>query len=154
MKSLLFVFLSILGFALPAYAGPVLIADGQGKELTVELSWTLPVDLDLFLTGPAGETVYFANRKARSGVVMGSMMGCQSVEKRSPPYTETVHIPNAEMGIYRISVDYIKDCGSNSLQADFKLRLMDSKTGLQLGQGQSTVKYRLLDTVSWEFEVK
>ncbi|OUR75957.1 hypothetical protein A9Q83_16470 [Alphaproteobacteria bacterium 46_93_T64] len=154
MKKLLFVLLLVIGFNSSVKADPVPIENGQGLEMTVQLSWDLPVDLDLFLTDPSGETVYFANRKARSGVRMGAMTGCQAVETLSPPYEETMNIPNAEIGVYRISVDYIKDCGSNNLRADFKLTLLDRKTGMQLGQGQSTVKYRLLDTVSWEFEVK
>jgi len=154
VKRLSFVFLLVFGFSLPVNADPVLIKDGAGKQLSVEVSWSEPVDLDLFLTDPDGETVYFANRMARSGVAMGDMMGCKNIEAGPPPYTETIIIPSAAIGGYRVSVDYIKDCGSNSLQAEFEIRLVDPKTRMQLGQGQSSVKYRLLDTVSWEFEVK
>lgn len=154
MKKLPFALLLVFVLTVAAKADPVLINNVKDRQLIVEVSWSAPVDLDLFLTDPDGETVYFANRMARSGVVMGDMMGCKDIEAGPPPYAETIIIPSAAIGVYRASVDYIKDCGSNKLQADFEVRLVDPKTGMQLGQGQSSVKYRLLDTVSWEFEVK
>lgn len=154
MKRLFYTLVCFVGFTLPVKADPVAIMNGQGRDLTVEISWNMPVDLDLFLTDLDGETVYFANRKARSGVSMGAMAGCQNIEASSPPYKETVHIPASKKGVYRISVDYIKTCESNALQVDFNVILIDRKTGMQLERGQSTVKYRLLDTVSWEFEIK
>jgi uncharacterized protein YfaP (DUF2135 family) len=137
-----------------AVAGPVPVSGAGEQELFVEINWSSPVDLDLFLTDPAGETVYFANRKARSGVQMGKMTGCKEVAAGRPPFVETVSVPHPVQGTYRVSVDYIKDCGASALQVDFNVRLVNAETMQQLAAGHSTVKYRLLDTVGWEFEIK
>ncbi len=144
----------VLMLGSPVLASPVVVPDSAGRDLTVEIIWQSPVDLDLFLTDAAGETVYFANRVARSGVRMQVMTGCRDISDGAPPYGESIYLPGAHKGVYRVSVDFIKDCDSHALTADFRVRLRDNTTGQQLGQGRSSVKYRLLDTIGWEFEVQ
>ncbi|MCW9034092.1 MAG: hypothetical protein OQJ97_07715 [Rhodospirillales bacterium] len=143
-----------LGNASIAFAEPASIEAAKGKDLVIKILWTLPVDLDLFLTDPGGETVYFANRKAKSGITMGKMAGCAEVKMGASPYVETIVIPKAVQGLYRVSVDFIKDCGSKAVQAGFRVHLLEKGGQKLLGQGESKVKYRLLDTVGWEFEIK
>lgn len=125
-----------------------------GEALTVELIWNEPVDLDLFLTDSAGETVYFANRKAKSGVKMGAMKGCEAVSNnQQQSFLESADISAAQTGRYRVSVDFIKDCGNSVLEAEFRV-ILKNREGEVIGQGQSKVQYRLLNPVGWEFWIE
>jgi len=139
--------------AFPVQAAPIAVSGVIGQELTVELLWQAPVDLDLFLTDPNGETVYFANRTAKSGARMGVETGCKQVMQEKGNYRESAVIPKALSGRYRVSVDFIKDCGSKAVSAAFEA-VLRSKEGRELGRGRSEVQYRLLNPVGWEFEVK
>jgi hypothetical protein len=144
--------LMVVLIASPAFAAPLQVPNGEGLALEVELKWQSPVDLDLFLTDPNGETVYFANRMAKSGAKMGQESGCAQLTEAGP-FRETAKIPKAMLGRYRVSVDFIKDCGSKALSADFET-ILRGPNGRELGRGASKVQYRLLNPVGWEFEVK
>ncbi len=139
--------------AMPARAEVVSIADAVGTSLIVEIAWNDPVDLDIFLTDPPGETVYFANRLAKGGAVMGRESGCAEAAQGDGPYSETIRIPTALSGRYRVSVDFIKDCGNTTLKADLRV-VVKSADGTVLGRGKSDVQYRNLNPVAWEFDVK
>ena len=139
--------------ASPARAENPTFEDQTGMSLTVELIWETPVDLDLFLTDPGGETVYFANRIAKSGAKMGAMLGCEAVGNQNQKFLESVHIPAAQAGRYRVSVDFIKDCGNSILEAEFSV-ILKNKEGAAIGNGQSEVQYRLLNPVGWEFWIE
>lgn len=128
-------------------------APAEEAKLRVVIEWQVPVDLDLFLTGPDGETIYFGNRVARSGYKMHGESNCKTVASSSAPYRETALIPVAEPGIYRVSVDYILDCGSDITEAGALVILYDGVTGLKLGSKDVMVKQQELKTVAWEFEV-
>ncbi len=90
-----------------------------GESLEVTLSWDSPVDLDVFLTDPNGETVYFANRKGKSGSRMGMESGCAKAALNSGPYRERGKSKEALLGRYRVSVEFMKDCGQSSLEEEF-----------------------------------
>ncbi len=146
--------LMVSGFISTAcQANPVQIDNSAGLQLIVGLHWQESLDLDMFLTDPAGETVYFANRLAKSGVRMGQRTSCTDIAQAPGPYFETIEIPNAIPGRYRVSVDFIKDCDHTDLEADFSVTLKNH-AGNELGNTKSTVKYRLLNPVAWEFIVK
>lgn len=147
-----------------AAAGSVATAAGSGEPaafyhaekgpLTVEIRWSEKVDLDLFLTGPDGETVYFGNREARSGIRMGTETGCRETAKAAPPYVETAIISWAAAGRYRVSVDYIRDCDTGIGKAPFTVRLIDPNTSRELGRAETTVGFRVLETIGWEFDIR
>src|SRR5687767_8083414 len=67
----------------PPSAAPV-PADG----LRVTLLWSEPVDLDLYVTDPARETVYFGNGASRSGGRLERDTRC--AEGRAGPGAEVV----------------------------------------------------------------
>lgn len=145
--------LAVLLATVPAVAGAAAI-EAAGRSLTVEIAWTEPVDLDLFVTGPEGETVYFGNRLARGGIRMGVETGCRELSTKAPSFVETAVIPGAAAGRYRLSVDYIRDCGAaRILDVPFTARLLDAG-GRELGRSEATVGYRVLETVGWEFELE
>ena len=125
----------------------------EGDRLRIDLEWQAPVDLDLFLTGPDGETIYFGNRDARAGYKMQGESNCKTVASSSGPYRESAIIPAAKVGRYRVSVDYILNCGSDITEAGALVTLYDAVAGLKLGSKDIIVKQQELKTVAWEFEV-
>ncbi len=147
--------LALLGVmaAYPAQADMTEISGYLGKPLIIELVWESPVDLDLFLTDPTGETVYFANRISKSGVRMGLESGCGEISKNPTSYRESVKIEKALLSRYRVSVDFIKDCGNTSLDAEFDV-ILKNKEGDVIDSARSSVQYRLLNPVGWEFRIK
>jgi hypothetical protein len=80
------------------------------------------VDLDLYVTDPALETVYFANRRSSSGGQLARDLGCGEVSSGSPS-VEEVTWPLPRPGRYRVGVDFIDACGSGLAQAEFRVRV-------------------------------
>ncbi len=76
------------------------------SELRVRLVFGAGGDLDLFLTEPNQETVYFANTPSLSG---GSLERDQTC--RAPaPRIERISFPSPQPGRYRVGVDYPQPC--------------------------------------------
>ena len=81
----------------------------------VRLAFPEGADLDLFVTDPAQETVYFANSPSRSG---GALVG--DVRCGDPaPRVETVVFPDARPGRYRVGVDFAKNCDGSDDHVPF-----------------------------------
>lgn len=133
---------------------PVENTPTEGDKLLVTIQWNSRVDLDLFLTGPAGETIYFGNRKARAGYMMQQESDCKTISATSKPYRETALIPAARVGRYRVSVDYILSCGSNIPDVDATVFLFNDLKQVELGRATFKVKRQELKTVAWEFGVE
>ena len=74
--------------------------------LRVRLAFPEWADLDLFVTDPAQETVYFANTPSRSGGRLARDVRCGDAGER----IETVVFPDAGPGRYRIGVDHPRRC--------------------------------------------
>jgi hypothetical protein len=89
-------------------------ADG---ELRVRLAFP-DGDLDLYVTNAHSETIYFWNTPAKTGGALEHDARCEDPAPRS----ETVRIPAAGPGRYRIAVDYPKQC-AGSLRVGFALLL-------------------------------
>ena len=84
-------------------------ADANGLEagsVRVRLFFGDAADLDLYVTDPFQETVYFANTPARSGGALREDLRCTA----AAPRTETVVFPDAPAGRYRVGVDYPERC--------------------------------------------
>jgi uncharacterized protein YfaP (DUF2135 family) len=124
-----------------------------GDNLRLELSWRAPVDLDLFVTNPSGETIYYGNKKSRNGDKLVQESNCKNLTTKPVIMRETVLIPSAISGRYRVSVDFIFQCETNSEEADAGLTLFNAQTESALAQQTITVKRQILNTVAWEFEV-
>jgi len=139
-----------VGSMAPAVANP--LKAGEGAVL--ELIWQVPVDLDLFLTGPGGETIYFGNRTARLGHQMIAESDCAAVSEREAPYIERAQIPIAHSGTYRASIDFIKHCGMGESTVKAALKLMAADGTLIQHKYDITVKFQQLNAVAWEFDAK
>jgi len=79
--------------------------------LFVSLTFGGNADLDLFVTGPLQETVYFANTPGRSGGVLVRDMRCDDKAPRS----EVVRFEKPRAGRYRVGVDFPRRCSTGPL---------------------------------------
>ena len=80
-------------------------------ELRVELVFGAGADLDLYLTDPSQETVYYANTP--SGGSEGRLerdLRCDD----PAPRVETIVLPNAPPGRYRVGVDHAESCAGGA----------------------------------------
>jgi len=77
--------------------------------LEVVLAFAPDVDLDLYVTDPLQETVYFANSPSRAGGRLEADVGCAG--RGREPRAETVRFAEPPPGRYRVSVDHPRSCG-------------------------------------------
>ena len=82
-------------------AASPLIAPASG-EIRVRLVFGETADLDLYVTDPRQETVYFANSPSRGGGRLDRDVRCGE----PPPRVETVEFEAAVPGRYRVGVDF------------------------------------------------
>ena len=93
-------------------------APGSGT-VRVRLAFGDAADLDVYVTGPKHETVYFANTPARSGGELDRDLRC----KAPAPRIETVLFQPAEPGLYRVGVDFPERCDDQREPVSFVVYL-------------------------------
>lgn len=93
--------------AVLAEPAPTDLASG----LLVRLAFDDVADLDLFVTDPLQESVYFANSPTRSGGRLVEDRRCNDPS----PRVETVHFPAPIAGRYRVGVDFHGRCPETSV---------------------------------------
>ena len=103
---------------LPAPAAAPLVQPGGGVQ--VSLTWSAPVDLDLYVTDPSLETVYFANPRSQTGGLLEQDVTCQTVFS-SVPRLERARWDHPPAGHYRVGVDFIDACKSEIEEAEFRI---------------------------------
>lgn len=96
--------------------------------LRIVLAWTAPVDLDLYVTDPAAESTYFANRESRAGARLVEDFRCEDVPGMTTAREEVV-VPEPRAGQYRVGVDFIDACGSGHERVQF--RVLATRDGRQ-----------------------
>ncbi len=77
-------------------------------ELVVRLAFSGAADLDLYVSDPLDETVYYANTPVRSGGALDADRRC----KDAAPRIETIRFPKPLSGRYRVGVDFQHRCGN------------------------------------------
>jgi len=75
-------------------------------ELVVRLAFEAGADLDLYVSDPLDETVYFANARVRSGGALDADRRCED----AAPRVETVRFARPLAGRYRVGVDFQHLC--------------------------------------------
>jgi len=79
--------------------------------LRVTLTWTGAADLDLYVTGPSWETVYFGNTPAKSGGQLEHDARCADMNPDDgEPQVEFSTFAQPAAGPYRVGVDYLEAC--------------------------------------------
>jgi uncharacterized protein YfaP (DUF2135 family) len=76
--------------------------------LTVTLLWDTAVDLDLYVTDPAQETVYYANPRSRSGGALERDTRCAG--RAAGEQVERARWTDPPPGRYRVGVDFPEGC--------------------------------------------
>jgi hypothetical protein len=89
--------------------------------LQVALVWSAPVDLDLYLTDPTWETVYFANNPSRTGARLLRDARCGDVAASEPVFVEVAGMTAPLPGRYRIGVDFIDACKAPHEPVSFRV---------------------------------
>jgi hypothetical protein len=89
------------------------------RAMVVRLGFGAAADLDLYVTDPLQETVYYANTPARSGGALDADRGCGD----PAPRVETVVFERPLPGRYRIGVDFPKSCDGSDRAAPYAVRV-------------------------------
>jgi hypothetical protein len=98
----------------PASASP------PAGELRFELVFGAGADLDLYVSDPGQETVYYANPVSRaSGGSLEADRRCDA----EAPRVERIRFPDAPGGRYRVGVDYAQRCPGGAAEEAFLLRI-------------------------------
>ncbi|MEB2344376.1 MAG: hypothetical protein OZ948_06540 [Deltaproteobacteria bacterium] len=115
--------------------------------LRVELAFGAAVDLDLYVTDPLEETVYYANSPSRSGGTLVQDQRCA----HPAPRVETIRFPAPlAPGRYRIGVDYPRACGAVREPAPFAVAV-DGPGGRTAHQGLA--RHQVFEPIVLEFEI-
>ncbi len=123
------------------------IADrSAADELVVQLLFDDSVDLDLYVTDPNLETVYFASRESRSGGKMEGDVRCGD----EAPRVETVRFPVPLPGRYRVGVDYPRSCGAGEQAAAFAVLARQAGRDLET---RGVVTLQRFEVIVMEFDV-
>ncbi|PDW04315.1 FHA domain-containing protein [Candidatus Viridilinea mediisalina] len=79
-------------------------------DIQITLSWSAPIDLDLYVTDPSGETIFYGNPRSASGGTLDRDNACANMVVGRP---ENIFWPSgsAPRGSYTISVNYYSGCG-------------------------------------------
>ena len=117
------------------------------EVLRVYLAFGEDVDLDLYVTDPLQETVYFANSPSRAGGRLEADLHCGS--PGSGPRAEKVRFAEPPPGRYRVSVDHPRSCG-RPRTAGYALAV---ERGGQLTFHTGSVRPAEFQLVAFEFEV-
>jgi hypothetical protein len=89
-------------------------------ELRFELVFGAGADLDLYVSDPGQETVYYANPVSRaSGGRLEADRRCDA----AAPRVERIRFPDAPGGRYRVGVDYAQRCPGGGAAEAFVLRI-------------------------------
>ena len=81
----------------------------EGAQVVVRLAFSREADLDLYVTDPPLETVYYANTPARTGGRLEQDRRCDDADAEAVR-VETVRFEAAPPGRYRVGVDYPHRC--------------------------------------------
>lgn len=120
-------------------------AAGDANTLVVRLAFGADTDLDLYVTDPSLETIYFANHQSKSGgaITEDRRCGAEGIQ------VEEVRFALPQAGRYRVGVDYPEHCRGGEAPAAHAVSV--TYNGQRL-EGQGVVKLRKFDVVVLEFE--
>jgi len=103
-------------------------SQGQTGDVSFRLTWSGPQDLDLYVTEPSGETIYYGNTESdtHGQLDVDSNYPCSNTSQ-SP--TENIFWPEGEAphGTYTFWADFYRTCDGSST-ASFTLRVFEGET--------------------------
>jgi len=134
----------------PAIASSSAVAGSPAEGVRVSLSWSAPVDLDLYVTDPALETVYFAHPRSESGGRLEQDLTCETMPQGAREQTEITQWTKAPSGRYRVGIDFMDGCKTEIEEAEF--RVVAEVLGSRQVKAGTVLKNRF-QTVVLEFDV-
>ncbi len=115
------VLLAVAGCARRLPPPPAAPPSPPGPGLTVTLLWEAPVDLDLYVTDPALETLYFANRRTAAGGALEPDVRCSA--QRGGLQAERARWTAPASGRYRVGVDFPEACDHQTKEVPFRVQV-------------------------------
>ena len=138
----------------------------EQDSLTIQLTFGTDADLDLYVTDPLLETVYFARHSGRSGGRISKDVSCDEpqpapsskhqelnevgLQSQSLYRIEEVYFETPLPGLYRIGIDYPVKCQNGGEQAAYAVSI---RHGGEVTQKSGTVSFERFDVVVMEFEI-
>ena len=122
------------------------LPEASPDEIRVHLAFGPEVDLDVYVTGPLEETVYYANTPSGIGGELLEDRRCAHEGVR----IETVRFP-LRSGPYRVGVDYPLACGEVEKPAPFAL-LVETPSGREGLRGLAA--HQIFEPVVFEFDLE
>jgi len=116
-------------------------------ELVMQLVFTSDADLDIYVTDPQLETVYFANGRAKSGGQISEDIKCDADELR----IEEVRFESPLPGRYRVGVDFPKSCNGDNNEAVY---IIITTFGERREEANGSVRLQQFKVVAAEFDVE
>jgi hypothetical protein len=114
--------------------------------VVVRLAFGAGSDLDLFVSDPRSETIYFANKRAASGGRLAEDLRCDA----PAPRIEIVRFEPALPGRYRIGIDHPGVCGEKAAPAIF---VVEWSTRGQTHRLRGSVAPLVFDSIVQEFDL-
>lgn len=125
---------------------PELTDAGTPSGLRVRLAFPAQADLDLHVTDPLHETVYFGNTPSASGGRLIEDVGCSD----AAPRVETVVFEDPPPGRYRIGIDFPIRCKRVGEPVPFAVEV--ARPG-RSEERRGEIAFGRFEPVVWEFEV-
>ncbi len=123
--------------------------DAEIDGMVVRLKFDDDVDLDLYVTDPLLETVYFARHESRTGGVISADVRCDS----SGPRVEEIRFPDPWPGRYRIGVDFPARCDGAKSRAPAPYAVTVNADGV-LHEARGLVSLEQFEVVVLEFDLE
>jgi len=125
-------------------AGSTEPADGA---LTIRLAFGAEADLDLYVTGPFDEAVYYANTPSAIGGALLADRRCV----HDAPRVETIRFaPPITPGRYRVGIDYPHACTDTGAPAPFAVAIEGPATSARL---RGLARHRVFEPIVTEVVV-
>ena len=115
-------------------------------HVLVSLAFSAETDLDLYVTDPLLETVYFANHESKSGGTISGDVRCDM----EGPRIETVRFERPMAGLYRIGIDYPESCHGGRGRAAYAVSVRGDRVNKS---ARGTIDYSRFEVIVLEFEV-
>jgi hypothetical protein len=134
------------GQELSAYLLEQDMQTGQQEGLTVRLAFGAEADLDLYVTDPLLETIYFANHSSQSGGEIVEDVRCGEAKIGVEEIRFTVPTP----GRYRIGIDYPSACADKVKKAAYAISVQHNGNRQE---AQGSVSLQRFEVVVLDFEI-
>ena len=128
--------------------GTIFVDHGSAGNdgLSVKLTFEGTADLDLYVTGPQFETVYFANHTSKSGGEISDDVRCDTQGER----IEEVRFIDPMPGTYRVGIDFPESCDGTKAPAVYALSILHNGEQQQVS---GSVSLQRFEVVVLEFEI-